>query len=285
MTLDIQWYPGHMAKARRQMAEQLGAVDMVIEVVDARIPAASRNPDFDQLFGTKARLLVLNKADLADPAVTRAWQRAMAEKGIGAMESNAKSGRERKAILAALEAAARPQVQAMLEKKGVRKTVRALIAGIPNVGKSALINCLSGSASARTGDRPGVTRGQQLIRVSPYLELLDTPGVLWPKLEIQSHALHLAFTGAVKDEIMDGYNLSLALLAELRQKAPQALEKRWPIVWGDNDGENLLAICRLRGLMQKGGVPDEERAAALVLREFRDGKLGRITLEAPDDEP
>jgi len=282
--MDIQWYPGHMAKAKRQMAEQLGAVDMVIEVLDARIPAASRNPDFDQLFGTKARLLVLNKSDLADPAVTRAWQRVMVEKGIGVMESNAKSGKDKKVILAALEAAARPQVQAMLEKKGVHKTVRALIAGIPNVGKSALINCLSGSSSARTGDRPGVTRGQQLIRVSPYLELLDTPGVLWPKLEIQRHALHLAFTGAVKDEIMDGYNLSLALLAELRQKAPQALEKRWPIHWGADDGENLLAICRLRGLMMKGGIPDEERASALVLREFRDGKLGRISLEVPDGE-
>ena len=282
--MNINWYPGHMAKTRRLMQEQLKAVDMVIEVVDARMPLASRNPDFEALFAGKTRMIVLNKADLAEPEGNRRWMEYYRSQGAFAIESVATSQKARGQILQVIDETMKPMVQRMLEKKGVRKTIRAMIVGIPNVGKSALINCLSRGGGAKTGNRPGVTRGTQLIRVTPYLELMDTPGVLWPKLEVESYARHLAFTGSIKDQVMDTYQLSLALIGELSGRANSGLEKRYGLDSLAEDPQQVLGdICKKRGWIARGGFPDEERGANLVLSEFRAGKMGRITLEFPPE--
>lgn len=280
--MDINWYPGHMAKAMRAMRESLKAADIVIEVADARIPRSSRNPDFDALFSSKARIIVLNKSDLADPERTREWLAWHGEKGRAAVEFVATERRGREALLESMREAANEKVARMAER-GAKKTVRALVAGIPNTGKSALINALAGSASARTGNKPGVTRGGQLIRITPWMELMDTPGVLWPKLDDPDAALRLAFTGAVKEEVLEPYRLALELIAVLRVLYPGAVEARYKLDRaGGSAAETLLAICRKRGFLLRGGEPDEERAARVLLDEMRSGKLGRITLEAPD---
>ena len=210
-SLDIQWYPGHMAKARRMLAASVKLVDVVIEMVDARAPASTRNPDFDDLFGTKPRVVVLNKADLADPEATRAWIRAYRARGWDAISFSANAGKGVKEAVSLVERAARPVVERM-KAKGVNKTVRAMIVGIPNVGKSTFINRLRGSAAAKAGNRPGVTRGKQWIVVGPYLEFLDTPGMLWPKFEDKEAARRLAFLGSIRGEIMDNERLSAELL-------------------------------------------------------------------------
>lgn len=283
--LNIHWFPGHMAKARREMEANLKAVDFIIEVVDARIPGSSRNPDFDDLFARKARVIVLNKADLADPAATRRWAEHYAQAGVEAVEFVATAGRGREALIRRMEAAAADKVERMAAR-GARKTVRAMVAGIPNVGKSALINALAGSASAKTGNRPGVTRGKQLIRITPWMELMDTPGVLWPKLDDAAGARNLALTGAIRDEILSPYELALELIALLRVQYPQALAARYGIE--DADGgtpvEQMLAVCRRRGYLLSGGVPDEQRAAQMLVSELRAGKLGRLTLEEPGND-
>ena len=283
--MNINWYPGHMAKTRRLMQEQLKAVDMVIEVVDARIPLASRNPDFETLFAGKTRMIVLNKADLAEEKANRQWMERYALQGYFAIESVATNQKARGRVLKVIDDTMRPRVQQLLEKKGVHKTIRAMIVGIPNVGKSALINCLSQGGGARTGNRPGVTRGTQLIRVTPYLELMDTPGVLWPKLEVEAYARHLAFTGSIRDQVMDTYQLALALVAELNLRAPEALKGRYKLESLAEDPQLVLQdICRKRGWIACGGIADEERGAGLILTEFRAGKLGRITLEWPQEQ-
>jgi ribosome biogenesis GTPase A len=281
--MDINWYPGHMAKARRLMEANLKAVDFIIEVVDARIPGASRNPDFDDIFAQKARVIVLNKADLADPAATRAWAEWYKSRGTPAVEFVATAGKGRDTLIKMMESAAAEKVQRMAVR-GARKTVRAMVAGIPNVGKSALINAMSGSASAKTGNKPGVTRGKQLIRITPWMELMDTPGVLWPKLDNADGALNLALTGAIKDEIMSTYKLALELIDLLTVKYPNAVINRYQLEEpGATAAETLVRICRKRGFLISGGEPDEERAAQMLLNELRSGKLGRITLEGPHD--
>lgn len=281
--MDVNWYPGHMAKALRQMRESLKAVDFVIEVADARIPRSSRNPDFDALFRTKARVIVLNKADMADPALTKQWLEWFAKRGEASVEFVATERRGREELLERMREAAREKVERMAAR-GARKTVRALVAGIPNTGKSALINALAGTASARTGDRPGVTRGAQLIRITPWMELMDTPGVLWPKLGDPVGALNLAFTGAVKEETLEPYALALELIKTLAVLYPGAVRARYKLEEGAGSPEDtLLAVCRKRGCLLSGGEPDEERAARLVLDEMKAGKLGRITLEKPDE--
>lgn len=281
--LIINWYPGHMAKTRRLMQEQLKAVDMVIEVVDARIPLASRNPDFETLFAGKTRMIVLNKADLASPAGNRAWMEYYEKNGFFAIESVATNQKARGKVLKVIDDTMRPKVQKLLEKKGVHKTIRAMIVGIPNVGKSALINCLSQGGGAKVGNRPGVTRGTQIIRVTPYLELLDTPGVLWPKLEVEEWARHLAYTGSIRDQVMDTYQLTMNLISELNARNPELLKGRYKLEEMSEDPQVVLeAICKKRGWIMKGGVVDEEKGANLVLTEFRAGKLGQITLEMPE---
>lgn len=285
-SLDIQWYPGHMAKARRMLAESVKLVDVVIEMVDARAPASTRNPDFDDLFGTKPRVVVLNKADLADPEATRAWIRAYRARGWDAISFSANAGKGVKEAVSLVERAARPVVERM-KAKGVNKTVRAMIVGIPNVGKSTFINRLRGSAAAKAGNRPGVTRGKQWIVVGPYLEFLDTPGMLWPKFEDKEAARRLAFLGSIRGEIMDNERLSAELLEFLRDRAPEGAKARLKIdMDGEKSGEQLLEeACRRRGWLLPGARPDTERASALILDEFRSGKMGRLTLEIPVQAP
>lgn len=285
-SLDIQWYPGHMAKARRMLAESVKLVDVVIEMVDARAPASTRNPDFDDLFGAKPRVVVLNKADLADPEATRAWIRAYRARGWDAISFSANAGKGVKEAVSLVERAARPVVERM-KAKGVNKTVRAMIVGIPNVGKSTFINRLRGSAAAKAGNRPGVTRGKQWIVVGPYLEFLDTPGMLWPKFEDKEAARRLAFLGSIRGEIMDNERLSAELLEFLRDRAPEGAKARLKIdMDGEKSGEQLLEeACRRRGWLLPGARPDTERASALILDEFRSGKMGRLTLEIPVQAP
>ena len=285
-SLDIQWYPGHMAKARRMLAESVKLVDVVIEMVDARAPASTRNPDFDDLFGAKPRVVVLNKADLADPEATRAWIRAYRARGWDAISFSANAGKGVKEAVSLVERAARPVVERM-KAKGVNKTVRAMIVGIPNVGKSTFINRLRGSAAAKAGNRPGVTRGKQWIVVGPYLEFLDTPGMLWPKFEDKEAARRLAFLGSIRGEIMDNERLSAELLEFLRDRAPEGAKARLKIdMDAEKSGEQLLEeTCRRRGWLLPGARPDTERASALILDEFRSGKMGRLTLEAPVQAP
>lgn len=280
--MNIQWYPGHMAKARRMLADSLKLVDVVIEMVDARAPASTRNPDFDGLFGAKPRVIVLNKADLADQAATRAWIRYYQSLGWDAISFSANAGKGVKEAVSLVERAVRPVVERM-KARGINKTVRAMIVGIPNVGKSTFINRLRGTAVAKAGDKPGVTRGKQWIIVGPYLEFLDTPGMLWPKFEDPQVAQRLAFLGSIRGEIMDNELLSAQLLEYLRDNAPQAIVARLKFEpESEATGAQLLeTACRKRGWILSGARPDTERAAALVLDEFRSGKMGRMTLEMP----
>ncbi|NLG37922.1 MAG: ribosome biogenesis GTPase YlqF [Clostridiales bacterium] len=286
--MDIHWYPGHMTRARRMIEESLARIDLVVEVLDARIPRASRNPDFNALFAGKKRVVVLNKSDLADRAVTKQWIERFESGGMPAVAVAAVSAGAKKKILACIDRAIAPEARRVRETRGVRKTFTVMVAGIPNVGKSTLINCLAGSTAARTGGKPGVTRGRQRVRITPYLELLDTPGLLWPKLEDPLNARHLAFTGAVRDETTDIPGLSLLLLEELARTYPDLLAGRYRIetdVVREVPARELLsAICRKRGFLAGGGEPDEERGAATILHEFRMGKLGAASLERPREE-
>ncbi len=278
----INWYPGHMAKTRRMLQENLKMIDVVVEILDARAPLASRNPDFDDLFAGKARVVLLNKSDLADAGATKRWISHYARRGIVAAGVSATGGSAKKIAVSLIEKAAKPRVDAM-KQKGINKTVRCMIVGIPNVGKSTLINRIAGKTRAEVGDRPGVTRGKQWVRITPYLELMDTPGMLWPKLEDQELARHLAFLGSIRDEIMDSEELALDLLALLQTVAPERLTERYSKLSPETPKEELLdAVCRSRGFLLRGGELDTERASRVVLDEFRAGKITRITLEQPE---
>ena len=281
--MEINWYPGHMAKAKRMLSDQLGRVDVVIELCDARLPHASRNPELDRLISGKKRVLLLNKADLADPAVTSMWLNHFRGQGIDCAPFNAASGKAKDA-LALIDQAAKEMVERAAEK-GVRKTVRVMVVGVPNVGKSTFTNRLHGGAIAKTGDRPGVTRANQWVRITPYLELLDTPGLLWPRLDDQVAARRLCYIGTVKDDVVDLPMLTIHLLEDMLAVKPQAVMERFRIKEPDLQGEALLeAVCRGRGFLMKGGVCDYDRCCAVVLDEFRGGKLGRISLETPEKE-
>ncbi|MGN0971848.1 MAG: ribosome biogenesis GTPase YlqF [Aristaeellaceae bacterium] len=281
--MEINWYPGHMAKAKRQLADQLSRVDVVIELCDARLPHASRNPDLDRLISGKKRVLLLNKADLADPAVTSMWLNHFRAQGIDCAPFNAASGKAKDA-LNLIDQAAKEMVERAAQK-GVRKTVRVMVVGVPNVGKSTFTNRLHGGAIAKTGDRPGVTRSNQWVRITPYLELLDTPGLLWPRLDDQVAARRLCYIGTVKDDVVDLPMLTIHLLEDMLAVKPQAVMERFRIKESDLKGEALLeAVCRGRGFLMKGGVCDYDRCCAVVLDEFRGGKLGRISLETPEKE-
>ena len=278
----INWYPGHMAKTRRMQQENLKMIDVVVEILDARAPKASRNPDFDDLFSGKARVVLLNKSDLADSNATKRWISYYAKKGIEAAGVSATGGAAKKTAVALIEKAAKPRVEAM-KAKGVNKTVRCMIVGIPNVGKSTLINRIAGQNRAEVGDKPGVTRGKQWVKITPYLELMDTPGMLWPKLEDQELAKHLAYLGSIRDEIMDSEELALDLLALLQAAMPAQLSERYGRLAADTPRAELLeAVCRSRGFLLRGGELDTERASHVVLDEFRAGKIARITLEQPE---
>ena len=276
----IQWYPGHMAKTRRMLEEQLKRVDAVVELCDARAPAASRNPVLGRMLAGKPRVLVLNKSDLADPAATREWLSRFQAQGLPvcAFDSMRGQGRE---VIRLLEEAAAPAVERMA-RRGAVKTARAMIVGIPNVGKSSFVNRCLGRNAAQVGDRPGVTRAEKWIHLSPTLEMMDSPGMLWPRLDDQEAARVLYWLGSLPDDIQDTEGLAEGLLRRLMELIPKATQERFKIPdrSGDGEEESLLEMaCRGRGWLLSGGRLDTERAARLVLDEFRAGKLGRITLE------
>ncbi|NLD34389.1 MAG: ribosome biogenesis GTPase YlqF [Clostridiales bacterium] len=268
-----------MAKARRQLQDQLARTDVVIEVCDARLPASSRNPDLDDLIRHKPRILLVNKADLADPGFTRAWTAHFQAQGITAIAIN--SLRMSAKVLPLIERAASARVESA-QQRGFRRTVRAMVVGVPNVGKSTLINLLKGRATIKTEDRPGVTRSTQWFRVTPYLELMDSPGMLWPKLEDPLAARRLAFIGSIRDQVHDTAQLAEQLLSELMDNHAPLVMQRYKLDDPTLRGQALLeAICKSRGFLLRGGVLDMDRAVAAVLDEFRDGRIGRITLESP----
>ena len=278
----IQWYPGHMAKARRLLKEQISRVDLVVEVCDARIPMSSRNPDLVSLAGKKPHLLMLNKADLADPAVSSRWIAFFRREGIVPYLTRF-SGMRSKEVLSMIERATREHVERAMEK-GIRKTVRVMIVGIPNVGKSTMINLLNGKGVTRTGDRPGVTKANQWVRITPYLELLDTPGLLWPRFDDQDAARKLCYIGSLKDDVLDLYDLTVRLLEDLCVLAPDQVASRFRLRDSSLRGTELLdAVCAGRGWLLKGNQYDYDRCCSVVLDEFRAGKVGRFTLEKPED--
>ena len=288
--MNIQWYPGHMTKTRRQMEADLKLVDIVVEIIDARIPVSSRNPDIDAICGGKPRLIVLNRVDQADPAMSREWTAWFKGQGFSVLETDSKSGGGVGQFSAVVQGVLRDQIAKWREKGQVGRPVRAMVVGIPNVGKSTFINKTAKKKSAKAGDRPGVTRGKQWVNVDATLDLLDTPGILWPKFEDETTGLHLAFTGAVKDEIMDVETLGCHLMALLGERYPQALGayKLTEVPAreaGENDvayGYRLLQACAgKRGMKISGGELDTERMARVLLDEYRGGKLGRFTLETP----
>ena len=283
--MNIQWYPGHMTKTRRQMESDVKLVDLVAEVVDARIPISSRNPDIDAIVGNRPRLIVFNRADQADPAMTAQWMAWFKGKGYGVLETDAKSGKGVNQFSAATKNVLKDKLEAWKAKGQVGRPIRAMVVGVPNVGKSTFINKVARRKSAKASDRPGVTRGKQWVSVDNGLELLDTPGILWPKFEDETTGLHLAFTGAVKDEVTDLEGLACALLELLRDRYPKALEERYKLTERDGfQGWELLEQCaRKRGMLISGGEADTERMAKVLLDEFRGGKLGRFTLERPED--
>jgi len=278
----INWYPGHMTKTRRMLQENLKMIDVVVEILDARAPLASRNPDFDDLFAGKLRVVLLNKSDLADSNATKRWITHFNRRGIEAVGISATGGSAKKIAVALIEKAAKPRVDAM-KLKGINKVVRCMIVGIPNVGKSTLINRIAGQSRAEVGDKPGVTRGKQWVKITPYLELMDTPGMLWPKLEDQELAKHLAYLGSIKDEIMDSEELALDMLSLLQATAPAQVMERYTKLTPETPKEDLLkAVCLSRGFLLRGGELDTERAAHVSLDEFRAGKVARVTLEQPE---
>lgn len=290
--MNIQWYPGHMTKTRRMIAEQLKNVDAVCEILDARIPISSRNPDVDELTAGKPRLVVLNRVDQADKSSTDRWAAYFRSKGYAVMESDAKSGQGTARFAGAVRELLAEKIRAY-EEKGQNRVIRVMILGIPNVGKSTFINKIAGRKTAKTEDRPGVTRSKQWVPIDRNLELLDTPGILWPKFEDQSVGLNLAYTGAVKDDILDTETLGCHLMAYLGDHYPEALAAAYKLTGipereaEENDiawGYRLLeAAGRKRGFLISGGEVDTERMAKILLDEFRGGKLGRFTLELPED--
>lgn len=284
-SMNIQWYPGHMTKTRRMIVDQMKHMDAVCEILDARIPISSRNPDVEELTAGKPRLIVLNRVDLADPAATRQWAAYFRGRGFAVMEANAKEGRNTNKFPAAVRELLAEKIAAYTERGQAGRMLRVMILGIPNVGKSTFINKVARRKTAKTEDRPGVTRTKQWVPIDASLELMDTPGMLWPKFEDQSVGLNLAYTGAVRDEIMDIETLACNLMAYLGRRYPRALLERYKVeVEPENTGyELLIKAGRKRGFVVRGGEIDTERMAKILLDEFRGGKLGRFTLELPED--
>ncbi|MBQ3054216.1 MAG: ribosome biogenesis GTPase YlqF [Clostridia bacterium] len=283
--MNLQWFPGHMAKTRKLMAQSLKIVDVVAELVDARLPLSSRNPEIDKIVGNKPRVLILNKADMADEKATKAWIEYFKKQGIKSIAVNSISGKGLEKIGALLDEALAEKRERDINR-GINRSVKMMVCGIPNVGKSSIINKIAGRAGAKTGDRPGVTKSQQWIRLKDGIEMLDMPGVLWPKFDSEQVALRLAFTGAIKDEIMDVEELACYLLDYLKTEYPMALMERYKLeIVEDKMGYEILEdICKKRGFLLGKGEFDYFRGANILLNEFRDCKIGRITLEMPKGE-
>ena len=282
--MNYQWYPGHMTKAKRMMQEDIKLIDLVIELVDARIPLSSRNPDIDELGKNKSRLILLNKADLADKSANRAWMTYFEEKGYHVLEIDSRSGAGMKAITALVQEACKEKIERDLKRGIKNRPVRAMVVGIPNVGKSTFINSYAGKACAKTGNKPGVTKGKQWIRLNKNVELLDTPGILWPKFEDQAVGMKLAVIGSINDEILNVDELANQLIRFLMERYPGILSERFHLDAEESDMQVLEGIAKVRGCLLKGGEYDYSKAASLLLDDFRKGKLGRLTLEFPDEE-
>ena len=288
--MNLQWYPGHMTKAKRQMMEDIKLIDLVIELLDARVPLSSRNPDIDEIAGSKARMILLNKADLADPEKSKAWMQRFEKDGLSTCLINSRDAKDMKQINQMVEKVCAAKFERD-RKRGIRnRPVRAMVVGIPNVGKSTFINSYARKAVAKTGNKPGVTKGKQWIKLSNVLELLDTPGILWPKFEDQTVGLHLAMIGSIKDEILNTEELSLELIKILQEQYPGMLQEYYgypdiaPSVDRKEEVAILDGIARVRGCIAKGGELDYLKAANQILENFRNGKIGKITLEFPEEE-
>ena len=277
--MNVQWYPGHMTKAKRQMQEDLKLIDLIIELVDARVPLSSRNPDIDRLGQNKSRLILLNKADLADERQNEAWKEYFQGKGFHVVKVDSRNGAGMKNIQNVIQEACKEKIERD-RKRGIKnRPVRAMVAGIPNVGKSTFINSFAGKACAKTGNRPGVTKGKQWMRLNKNVELLDTPGILWPKFEDQEVGIRLAFVGSIKDDILNMEELALTLIEYLKEKYPGVLNARYEVSEEEENLGVLEGIARARGCLKKGEELDYEKASGILFDDFRSGKLGRITLE------
>lgn len=281
--MNYQWYPGHMTKAKRMMQENIKLIDLIIELVDARIPMSSRNPDIDELGKGKSRIILLNKSDLADAGLNQEWESFFKEKGYFVQQLNAKTGAGIKNIQALVQESCKEKIERDRKRGIINRPVRAMVVGIPNVGKSTFINSFAGKACAKTGNKPGVTKGKQWIRLNKNLELLDTPGILWPKFEDQKIGERLALIGSINDEILHVDELAVALIRNLKNSYLDLLEKRYDITIDEDAYDTLKKIAIARKCLQKGELPDVDRASSMLLEDFRSGKLGRITLESPEE--
>ena len=277
--MHFQWYPGHMTKAKRMMQENMKLIDLVIELVDARVPVSSRNPDLDELGKNKARLILLNKSDLAEERMNDVWAAYFKEKGYSVVKLNAKKGGGIKSIQGVIQEACKEKIERDRKRGILNRPVRAMVVGIPNVGKSTFINALAGKACAKTGNKPGVTKGKQWIRLNKNVELLDTPGILWPKFEDQEVGIRLAFVGSIKDDILNMEELALTLIGYLKEKYPGVLNARYEVSEEEENLGVLEGIARARGCLKKGEELDYAKASGILFDDFRSGKLGRITLE------
>ncbi len=280
--MNIQWYPGHMTKAKRQMEEDIKLIDLIIEIVDARLPMSSRNPDIDKLGQNKARLVLLNKSDLSDERANVKWIDFFKNKGYHVLEINSKSGKGVNQINNVIQEACKEKIERDRRRGIMNRPVRAMVVGIPNVGKSTFINSYAKKACTKTGNKPGVTKGKQWIKLNKSLELLDTPGILWPKFEDQQVGIKLALIGSIKDDILNLGELSLELIKILNNNYPDVLNKRYQIESNDDLVNTLENIAIARGCKSKGDSLDYDKAAILLIDDFRNGRLGRITLELPE---
>lgn len=280
--MQFQWYPGHMTKARRAMQEDIRLIDVIIELVDARVPYSSKNPDIDQLAAGKSRILLMNKFDLADPAATEEWISYYEARDYYVTKVNSKNGKGVKAVQNLIQEACKEKIERDRRRGILNRPVRAMIVGIPNVGKSTFINSFAGKACTKTGNKPGVTKGKQWIRLNKQVELLDTPGILWPKFEDQAVGLRLAYIGSIKDELYNIYELSVLLTKYLSESYPQAVKEFYQISGGTTE-EQLTQIAEKRGCLKSGGEWDLDKAAKCLVDDFRNGKIGTISLERPAD--
>ncbi len=275
---NIQWFPGHMTKTKRLIEADLKLVDAVVEITDARIPESSRNPILDELIKDKPRIMIMNKCDYADDNATAAWRRYYSEKGITVITCDCRSGKGINRFLPTVKTLLSDLIERRKSRGMIGKALRLMVVGIPNIGKSSFINRMAKTKKTKVGDKPGVTRGKQWVSIDKDVELLDMPGILWPKFDDQIAAQRLAFTGAIKDDVMDSEALARALGKLLLEDYPELMKARYKI---SGEGDVLTEIAKARGMLVSGGVPDTERAAAALLDEYRGGKIGRITLETP----
>ena len=280
--MEFQWYPGHMSKAKRAMQEDLKLINVIIELVDARVPLSSKNPDIDPMANGKSRIILLNKCDLADAAVTAQWKKYYEKKGFFVALVNSKQGKGVKQVNEVIQSACKEKIERDRRRGILNRPIRAMIVGIPNVGKSTFINSFAGKACTKTGNKPGVTKGKQWIRLNKNVELLDTPGILWPKFEDQTVGLRLAFIGSIKDELSNQYELCLLLMKYLQEHYPEAVPKAYQIGADDSEVVLLERVAKRRGCLKAGGEYDLDKAANYVIDDFRNGRLGAISLEQPE---